>query len=98
MESRIVDSRSIVTLTIDGEALKCATQLILTGYRRLGMGEIIQSIKQFLAPGIDESKNAEIHVLSRRDGSFHVDEKSFRESDVVKQQIRSLRKAEKERA
>ncbi|MEJ6475674.1 hypothetical protein [Pseudoalteromonas piscicida] len=61
------------------------------------MGQLIQSIKQFLVPGIDESKNAEIHVLSRRDGSVHVDEKSFRASDVVKQQIKSLRKAEEQR-
>ncbi len=61
------------------------------------MGQLIQSIKQFLVPGINESKNAEIHVLSRRDGSFHVDEKSFRESDAVKKQIRSLRKAEEQR-
>lgn len=53
---------------------------------------IVQFIKELLAPGIDESRNAEIYVLASGKGTFfQVDEKSFRSSKVVKRQVAALR-------
>ncbi|MBQ4879314.1 hypothetical protein J8M21_19050 [Pseudoalteromonas luteoviolacea] len=62
------------------------------------MSNLIESFKKFLAPGTEESKNAEIEVFAARDGSFHVDVESFKKSEAVQRQIAVLRESERKRA
>ncbi|NRA78043.1 MAG: hypothetical protein HRU18_07530 [Pseudoalteromonas sp.] len=52
-------------------------------------------LASIFAPGVEESKNNEIKMIMRKNGSFKVDMESFRNSDEVKRQINYLRKEER---
>lgn len=52
-------------------------------------------LADIFAPGVEESKNNEIRMIVRKNGSFKVDMKSFRKSDEVKRQIDYIRNEER---
>ncbi|APM00219.1 hypothetical protein HOR41_gp09 [Pseudoalteromonas phage C5a] len=52
-------------------------------------------LADIFAPGVEESKNNEIRMIVRKNGSFKVDMESFRKSDEVKRQIDYIRNEER---
>lgn len=64
--------------------------------------EILSRLNQFriylasiIAPGVEESKNAQIKMIMAKNGSFKVDMKSFRQSTEVQRQIDYIRNEER---
>lgn len=60
------------------------------------MGESVTNwLVNFLAPGIEETKENELKVNVNKDQSIQIDIDSLRKSEVVKEQIDCLQKEER---
>lgn len=65
-------------------------------FRRLFMGESVTNwLVNFLAPGIEETKENELKVNVNKDQSIQIDVDSLRKSEVVKEQIDCLQNEER---
>ena len=52
-------------------------------------------LADIFAPGVEESKNAQIKMIMAKNGSFKVDMESFRKSTEVRRQIDCIRNEER---
>tara|TARA_B110000211_G_scaffold230172_1_gene289210 strand:- start:5140 stop:5346 length:207 start_codon:yes stop_codon:yes gene_type:complete len=52
-------------------------------------------LASIIAPGVEESKNAQIKMIMAKNGSFKVDMESFRKSTEVRRQIDCIRNEER---